>query len=113
VLKLILRNNGSEERHLISVDVKRDYQLEVTDGQGRTQALTKAGEDLRRPQPISISKGLITVKPSEQRELEIVVSDLYELTRPGTYAITAKRQGPHVDGKSFKLVSNKVTFAVE
>lgn len=113
VLKLTLKNVGAEERRLIARDGTKDYKIEVKGEHGRVPALTRKGEDSKNSDRFSISSGRFVLTPSQERSDEISISDLFDLTTPGTYFITVTRPGPVVDGKSGRLESNKVTVIIE
>lgn len=113
VLKLVLRNNGLEERQVISRGPVKDYKIEVKGEHGKTPSLSKAGENLKKDERFSISTGRIALAPNGERSEEIVISDLYDLSSPGTYVVVAKRVGPVVNGKSGHIESNKVTITIE
>ncbi len=113
LLKLVLKNNGLEERRLVSRGATKDYKIEVKVEHGKVAPLTKAGHDLTKDERFSISTGRIGLAPNEERADEISVSELYDLSTPGTYEIVAKRRGPVVGEKSGHIVSNKVTITIE
>jgi hypothetical protein len=60
VLKLVLKNDTSQELRLVSTGLK-DYKVDVKNEQGKLMPLTATGEALKRTEVISISKGKITL----------------------------------------------------
>ena len=111
-LKLVLKNVTNEERQLVSGGLK-DYQVEIKDSLGRTVSRTAKGEARKRSEVISISKGPITLKAGEEREEgEISLTDTFDLTTPGKYAITVKCRGPRVDHAVSTVESNKLTITI-
>jgi hypothetical protein len=113
VLKLILKNDSSEELPLVSTGLK-DYKLDVRNEQGKLRPLTAAGEALKRTDSLSISKGRIALAPGEEHEEgEISVTERFKLTEPGKYVIVVKRPGLLRGGKLQTIESNKLTVAIE
>ena len=111
-LKLVLVNNSAEERHLISIG-PRDYKLDVTDEQGTPAPLTANEEIVRPHEGFSISTGRIILKPGEEHEDYVLVTERHNLWIPGKYFIIAKRNGPVLNGRSRIIKSNKVTVTIE
>ncbi len=115
-LKVVIKNNGTEECHLISRGARTDYELDVRNGEGQRASLTAAGERLKRNGGIFNSSGRIVLKAGEEHEDTISITDIYELTTPATYTIVASRKGHHQAGQGGKeatIKSNKVTITIE
>jgi len=93
-LKLVLKNNTDDDLVMTSAGARSDYELVVRNGEGKLAPLTKAGERHQQNRGFRISVGRVILKPGEEREDTISVTELYDLSTPGNYSLFVKREGP-------------------
>jgi len=68
------------------------YEAVVRDAQGNLVADTEHGREARRP-PEQYSGGGFPLEPGKTTKDELVISDLYDLSRPGKYSVQVRCRG--------------------
>ena len=113
LLKVVVRNNT--EKPFLLVDTRRperDFQLGVRDEEGQSVALTKEGEGLVNNTAI-FRRVAVEIKPGEKVEHSFTINKLFEMTVPGTYSVTIKREIRGQDGHPVgEVTSNTVRIKV-
>lgn len=113
VLKLLIKNTTKEVLPLVVSSPDMDYQISIRDEKGQNVALTKYGEKLRRNAGDHLARAVIKVSPGQEVSHSLTVSEIYNMTAPGTYSITAKRTVFRRDGKGIaELMSNMIEVTV-
>jgi len=108
-----LTNTSDREITIFDTNRDCDYQAEVVDEAGQPAIETEYRRTLKCEGPSVISRNvLITLKPGETREDELVISDLYDMRRPGHYAVHVSRKIPKDLGQGTAR-SNGITIVVE
>ena len=89
-----------------------DYPTEVRDDKGNLVPLTPYRQQLRCNDRLGDTRNiLVTLKPQESIDEEILVHKLYELSRPGSYLVQVSRTIPKKLGDG-TVKSNSVKITV-
>lgn len=90
-----------------------DYPLEVRDESGNLAPETDYRRHLNCNARFNESRNiLVTLKPHESREDEIIINQLFQLNSPGNYSVQVSRKIPKELG-SEPIKSNTLTITVE
>lgn len=107
ILQLTVRNRTKETLYLSDTYPERDYRFEVRDSRGRALALTKEGEHLANN--LAVFKHVsLELKPGAAHSDTLVLSKLYDLSAPDTYAIWVTRAVYGSDSELFANAGSKV-----
>lgn len=95
VLMLTLRNIGSKEQYVGgSAFEKSSFKLVVTDEKGQAAAQTVSGKWTLTP-PMEVSaNGTVSIEPGQKLQYRFNLARLFDLSRPGTYTVSASRVLP-------------------
>ncbi len=103
VIKLYIRNVGKTPLIFLSSNTYRDTPLVVKDEKGIEMPLTRFGEYILNS---TFSMGLRggELDNDDEEEVTILVNRLYDMTKRGTYSITAKRKVVKRDEKGNPII---------
>jgi len=105
----VIRIVGTAEAH---------YDITVTDGEGKPAVATRYERMLRGESPLTDhhSSMIDSLKPSQTMQEMFYVNQLYDLSKPGTYAIhvrmTVYARRPGKDAQEIPVSANVVTLTV-
>jgi len=113
LLKLSIKNTTTKPLFLRASYSQKDYQVFVKNENGKSPALTELGEHLKRNSIIASPESKVNLDPGQESEDQTNVSELYDLTAPSTYYITAKRVVPKMSGSgAVEIASNTVKVTI-
>ena len=75
-----------------SEPIEYRYEAVAHDAQGNIAAATERGLEARQP-PQQYSGGGFPLEPGETMKDELVISDLYNMSRPGKYSVQVSCRG--------------------
>jgi hypothetical protein len=113
VLTLVLANDGSAPVLFPRSSIWFEYDYAVANSAGEPVALTPLGQEKQRS--LQEQGGtLLEIQPGAKMTSTVEITSLYNLSRPGTYVLTASKTLPSPAGEGFvKIASNSVTIKVE
>lgn len=74
--------------------VPSDYEVEVKTEKGELLPLTRYGQRVKRNKGTFFSVGGVDVLPGASYRQEILVNQVYDMTDPGVYLVTVRRDVP-------------------
>jgi hypothetical protein len=113
LLKLSLKNITQSDLYIVETTSDQDYEIEVVNERGEYMSPTKRGQ-LLKGNPTLFTKVIgVKVAPGQERQVNIEVDQLHDMSARGTYTITAKRRVPKRGaGGTAEVISNKVQVKV-
>ncbi|HEX5733475.1 MAG TPA: hypothetical protein VF131_11635 [Blastocatellia bacterium] len=113
LLKVVVRNNTQNTIFIVDTrNPARDFKFDVRNEEGESVALTKDGEDLVNNTAI-FRRVAVEIKPGKEVEHSFTINKLFEMTVPGTYSVTVKREIRGQDGHPLgEVTSNTVKIKV-
>lgn len=112
-IKLTLTNNTKKEIVVVESNPLADYKIDVRDGLGSRVPPTPEGKDLLFRSQWGGRRLAVRLTPGENKTDTFEVNKIYDMTKPGSYTITARRTALIPPGKSWiELKSNEVKVLV-
>ena len=106
-----LTNTSVHEITLFDTNRDCDYRVEVSIN-GNPARETEYKRALRCDETMILERNvLVTLKPQQSTEDNIMISNLYDMTTPGTYLVRVMREIPKNLGRG-TVQSNSITIAV-
>ena len=113
VLALVFSNDGPTPVGFPRASMWFEYDYTVSSGAGQAVELTPLGQEKLRSMQEQ-GGTLLDVQPGGRMASTVEISGLYDMSRPGTYVITATKTVPNRAGDGFiKVASNTITVKVE
>lgn len=113
LLKWSLKNESKVDAQVSAIRPLADYQIEITNEQGKRISLTEKGlQELLLASFIS-HRGSVKLRPGEELKDQLNISDMYEMKAGNRYSITIRRTVPKQGGGWSKVVSNKVKVVIK
>jgi hypothetical protein len=121
----ITRINISDENVVVALpnsnaseDLVLDFEIDLLDAEGNQVTQTQYGRTVQSKGGLIHGPGIgkltggapHALKPKEKLQQDIVLSSLFELSRPGTYTVQLRRQDRTTESVVAK--SNRITFIV-
>lgn len=113
LLLLSVRNTTRRAVFLVETYSAREYKFDVKNEKGEDVLLTEEGQHLLTNNAVYRS-GPLTIEPGEEKQHNVSINRIYDMTAPGTYSVTVRRKIFKMSGKLFtEAISNtlKVTIA--
>lgn len=112
-LNVRIRNIKKRNLNLAEAGPERSYKLKVYGDSGRTIPLTEHGKGLMRMEGEFITNIGLTVKPGQELEDSLEVSNIFDMSAPGHYWVVARRKVPKLNGTGVaEAESNTVHFEI-
>src|SRR6266403_5108418 len=114
-IKTKLTNSSDHVVTFFDTNFDCDYPTEVRDDKGNPAPQTPYRRELKCSERLGDTRNiLVTLKPQESIDEEIVVNKLYDLSRPGDYLIQVSRTVPKkLGGGSIKSNTIMITLTRE
>lgn len=113
LLHLTLKNMTQDYLPLAHTIPHGEYKLDITIQEGKNPPLTKFGQSLQQKEAAGNSGSGLVLAPGQEQQEVVRVDQMYDLSVPGAYFITASRTIGKPDHKSWgEVVSNTVTLIV-
>jgi len=110
-----IENVSKVELWLQETSAEKDYVLELRDSRGQEVPLTERGRKLQNNRGEIFRNIVFKLKPGERKVDLIDVGSLYDLSKPGTYSLRARRRAVKMGSRTkwTQVESNTVTFKIE
>ena len=115
ILSLLLHNASKTPAAFIHRDKERDFPLDIVSSDGKIVPLTKYGKHLQETANFVISSSKVELSPRDAIEYSLQLDKIYDVSREGTYTVTAKRMVSKEDDRrrAAEIKSNTVHITVE
>ncbi len=92
ILKWSLRNTSNRDISTRDTNLLNDYRIEITDYQNKRVPPTEEGQKQLMAARMLSHRSALTIHPGEEIKSQIVISEIYDMKRKGTYTVTIKRR---------------------
>ena len=111
-LKIATKNVSKQMLYLAFADPEKIYQIQIFRDIGESVPLTRHGKDLEKNTELYMN-GSMRLLPGDERTDTLSVSDIYDMTAPGIYAIIVTRKVGKLKGRGVaEVASNMVHVQV-
>lgn len=111
VCTVLLKNASKRPLLLVETYPERDFEIAVFDSKGSLVSLTAHGQKLLQAEVYR--QVSVRIKPGQVVERKIMLNQVFDLSTPGEYSISVRRNIPQPNSDAgIELVSNKTNFKV-
>lgn len=91
ILVITVKNNGDSTAELSQSSDARDNQVSLTDASGHSLPMTALGKKITDVFNISGPRRALRLQPGASIQIELDISQIYDLSSPGDYAVSISR----------------------